>query len=125
MINGAPGPTLAVNAPKPVPADTLAGAVHGGRNADAATSTSSICAGGRPATNIVARGNCVRSFKSDYAWTHARTPQSKLAVAVDADSVSAMGFAFDTVNARVTYASPGGHVEAGGRARTTNRDSTA
>ena len=32
-------------------------------------------------------------------------------MAVDADDVSAMGFAFDTVNARVTYASSGGHVE--------------
>ena len=30
---------------------------------------------------------------------------------MDADGVSAMGFAFDSVNTRVTYASPGGHVE--------------
>ena len=62
-------------------------------------------------TNIVARGNAVRAFKSDYAWSRARAPQSKLSLAVDADEVSAMGFAFDTVNARVTYASSGGHVE--------------
>jgi translocation and assembly module TamB len=59
----------------------------------------------------VARGNAIRAFKSDYAWSRARTPQSKLSVGVDADDVSAMGFAFDTVNVRVTYASSGGHVE--------------
>ena len=53
--------------------------------------------------NIVARGKFVRRFESEYAWMNARTPQAKLAIGVDADSVSAMGFAFDTVNARVTY----------------------
>ena len=60
---------------------------------------------------VVARGNFVRRFASEYAWMNARTPQAKVAIGVDADSVSAMGFAFDTVNVRATYSSAGGHVE--------------
>ncbi len=110
LISGRPGPRLAVNTPKPVPADTLSGSMTA-----AGVLTGNITdfdlRGRAAGTNIVARGNAVRAFKSDYAWSHARSPQSKLSVAVDADSVSAMGFAFDTVNARLTYASPGGHVE--------------
>ena len=110
LINGRAGPKLAANVPKPVPADTLSGAVTA-----AGTITGNITdfdlRGRAAGENIVARGNAAQAFKSDYSWTHARTPQSKLALAVDADNVSAMGFAFDTVNARLTYASPGGHVE--------------
>jgi translocation and assembly module TamB len=110
LISGRPGPTLAVNAPKSVPADTLSGAVTA-----AGTLTGNITdfdlRGRAAGTNIIARGNALRAFKSDYSWSRARTPQSKLAVGVDADDVSAMGFAFDTVNARVTYAATGGHVE--------------
>lgn len=110
MISGRPGPRLQVRAPKPVSVDTLAGSFYA-----AGTLTGNIYdfglrgrAGGE---NIVARGNIVRRFQSEYAWIDARTPKSKLAVAVDADSVSAMGFEFDTVMARVTYSAPRGSVE--------------
>jgi translocation and assembly module TamB len=110
LISGAPPPRLVVNTPKPVPADTIAGTAYA-----AGTVRGNLYdfdlhgrAGGE---NVVARGNFVRSFQSVYDWQNVRTPQSKLAVALDAGDVSAMGFAFDTVNARVTYESPGGHIE--------------
>ena len=107
---GRAGPGLVVKAPQPVPRDTVSG-----RLAAAGTLRGNIydfelhgrAAGGQ----IVARGNSIRSFRSEYVWTNARTPQAKLAVGLDADSVSAMGFAFDTVSARLTYAPSGGHVE--------------
>src|SRR6185436_3350055 len=84
MISGRPGPKLAVNAPKAVPADTLSGT---------ASATGTISgniydfdlrgrAGGE---NVVARGNFIRRFQGEYAWTNARTPQQKLAVGLDAD----------------------------------------
>ena len=57
-------------------------------------------AGGK---NIAARGNFIHQFTSRYAWTNARTPTATLAVAVDADSVMAGGFALDTVAARLSY----------------------
>lgn len=110
VLSGNPGPQLVVHAPKPVPADTMTGAV-----AAKGTLSGNIydfnLKGRAAGENVVARGNFVKSFMAQYDWQNARTPNSKLALAIDADSVSVMGFAFDTANARLTYASPGGHVE--------------
>ena len=110
LINGRPGPKLVVAAPKPVPRDTMSGALIA-----AGTMRGNLYdfdlrgrAGGE---RIVVRGNAARWLQTEYAWTHARTPQANLAIGVDAAGVSAMGFAFDTANVRATYASPGGHVE--------------
>lgn len=110
MVRGTPPPRLVVNTPKPVSADTVSGSLRA-----AGTVRGNIydfdLEGRANGENVVVRGNAVARFQSDYAWTNARTAQSKLAVGLDASGVSAMGFAFDTLNARVTYASPGGHVE--------------
>ncbi len=110
LITGKPAPTLVVNAPKPVPADTLQGSLTAAGQITGNINDFSVRgrAGGE---NVVARGNALKSFMSEYSWVNARTPQAKMSVAVDAGKVSAMGFAFDTVNARLTYAEPGGHVE--------------
>lgn len=110
LLSGAPGPTLVVNAPKPVPADTLAGTLHaqGTLSGNIYDFDLRGTAGG---DNVIARGNFIRHFQGEYAWENARSPQSKLAVGIEAGGVSAMGFAFDTVSARLTYAKPGGHVE--------------
>ncbi|MDB4878312.1 MAG: hypothetical protein JWM41_4758 [Gemmatimonadetes bacterium] len=110
MINGRPAPRLAMTVPQPVPGDTISGKVYA-----AGTLRGNLYdfdlrgrAGGE---NVVARGNFVRRFQSEYAWINARTPQATLAVGLEADSLTAMGFAFDTLSARVTYKSPGGHIE--------------
>src|SRR5207249_2467399 len=109
-VYGRPGPKLVVRTPAPVRRDTVAGSF-----AAAGTVRGNIydfdLRGRAAGENVVARGNFVRRFQSEYAWSNARTPQSSLAFAVDADSVSAMGFHFDTVAARLTYTKPGGHVE--------------
>jgi translocation and assembly module TamB len=110
LISGAPPPRLVVSQPKAVPADTISGTLHAAGKLTGNIYDFSL-RGRAAGQNVVARGNFVKAFQSEYAWTNARTPQSKLAVGIDADSVSAMGFAFDSVTARVTYASPGGHVE--------------
>jgi translocation and assembly module TamB len=110
LISGRPGPTLVVATPAPVPRDTMSGALIA-----AGTLRGNVydfdLRGRAGGSNIVVRGNAARLFQSEYAWTHARSPQAKLAVGVDAGGVSVMGFAFDTANVRATYASPGGHVE--------------
>ena len=110
MMSGRPAPRLAIVVPKPVPADTISGSL------DAAGTLSGnlydFDLRGRAAgEKVVARGNFVRRFKTEYAWVNARTPQATLAVGLDADSLTVMGFAFDALNARVTYKSPGGHIE--------------
>jgi len=111
LITGAPGPKLSVPvARQPVPTDTVAGSLVADGTLRGNIYNFDL-RGRASGEKVVARGNFVRSFRGDYAWTNARSPQSKLAVAVEADSVSAMGFAFDSLSARVTYAKPGGHVE--------------
>jgi translocation and assembly module TamB len=110
MINGKPGPRLVVHAPKPVPADTLSGAAR-----TEGTVRGNIyqfdVRGRASGEKVIVRGNSVHRFASEYAWVNARSPDAKIAVGVDADSVSAMGFAFDTVNMRATYSPTGGRVE--------------
>ncbi|HEY4218934.1 MAG TPA: translocation/assembly module TamB domain-containing protein [Gemmatimonadaceae bacterium] len=110
MINGRAAPALNVALPQSVPTDTVSGSAYAAGKLSGNLYDFDLRgrAGGE---NVVARGNFVRRFQSEYVWTNARTPQSMLAVGLDADSVSAMGFGFDTLSARVTYQSPGGHVE--------------
>ncbi len=110
MITGAPGPKLAVNAPKPVPRDTIAGVVHAAGRLSGNIYDFDL-RGRAAGERVLVRGNFVRAFRAEYAWENARTPSAKLAVGLDADSLSVMGFAFDTARVRVTYAPPGGHVE--------------
>ena len=110
LISGRPGPKLVVATPKAVPRDTMSGVLTA-----AGTLRGNLydfdLRGRAGGDNIVVRGNAARWLHAEYAWTHARTPQSNLAVGVDAAGVSAMGFAFDTANVRASYASPGGHIE--------------
>ncbi len=109
-MNGNPGPRLVVNPPQPVPADTISGKLSAFGHVHGNLYDFDIV--GRAAgEKVVVRGNSIESFKTEYAMTHVRTPESKISVAIDAGGVTAMGFAFDTVTARVTYASPGGHVD--------------
>ena len=110
LISGVPPPKLVVNAPKPVPADTVSGSAYA-----AGTLTGNIhdfdLRGRAGGENVVVRGNYARRFRSEFAWRNARAATSTLAVGLDADSLSIRGFAFDTLHARLTHAPPGGHVE--------------
>lgn len=110
MINGRPGPQLNVRLPRSVAVDTLSGTFYAAGTLSGNVHDFNLRgrAGGE---NIVARGNVVRRFQSEYAWNEARSPQAKLAVAIDADSVSAMGFEFETMMARLSYTAPGGSVQ--------------
>ena len=110
LATGKPGPKLVVDLPSPVPADTLMGTVKA-----AGTLTGNIedfsLHGTAKGDSIVARGNSIRAFDSYYRWDNVRTPAAKLIAGVEAGTVSAMGFALDTVSIRATYATTGGHVE--------------
>jgi len=110
LISGRPGPKLAVKAPQAVPAGVLSGTLTAAGTVSGTLNDFDL-RGRAAGDSIIARGNAVQRFKSEYAWVHARSPRAKLVVAVDAADVRSMGFAFDTVGVRATYASPGGHVE--------------
>ena len=110
LISGQPPPRLVVSPPKPVAGDTISGSafVAGTVSGNIYDFTLQGRAGG---TNVNIRGNYARAFKSEFAWRNARTPTATLAVALDADSLSVMGFAFDSLLARVSYRTPGGQIQ--------------
>ncbi len=111
LLQGQPPPKLVVVLPEPVAADTIAGSAHA-----EGTLKGNIYGfdlrGGAGGENIVFRGNFVRAFQGDYVWRGVRTDRTTFNVGVRADSVSAMGFAFDSVSGRLTYADSKGHAEA-------------
>jgi translocation and assembly module TamB len=59
------------------------------------------------AANVVAYGHAVRRARLEYGWVGARTPESAVAVGAQLDSVTAAGFALDSVDARLTWRPPG------------------
>ncbi len=55
-------------------------------------------------------GSSVKSFAATYSWKTAFTPQSRVAVNVQASTVEAAGFALDSVSLIADYAHPNGTV---------------
>src|SRR5204863_145384 len=66
--------------------------------------------GSANATGLVVRGNAARHVAVTYGWTDARTPQSKVTVTARGDTISALGFAFDSLAADLSYRKPNGSV---------------
>ena len=117
LVHRQPAPKLVVITPQPVPRDTMSGRLF-----LVGTLSGNIdqfdLRGRAEGDSIIARGNTVQRVVSSYAWRGGRATPSVFAFAADADRVSALGFAFDTATARLTYAAPGpeddggrGHVE--------------
>jgi hypothetical protein len=109
-ITGAPPPRLVVDTPRVIRRDTIAGSLYASgvlrgniRNFD--------LRGRAAGEGLIFRGHAARSFRSEYAWTDARTKNSTMAVAFQGDSVSVAGFQFDTLDARLSYQAPRGRVE--------------
>jgi translocation and assembly module TamB len=110
IVTGKAPPKLQVTMPLSVRRDTV-----GGKLTAAGTISGNLydfnlngAAGGE---NVAARGNFIRRFHSLYAWTNARTPNATLAVAMNADSAMVVGFALDSVDARLSYHNSAGRVE--------------
>jgi hypothetical protein len=95
-IRGAPPMRVQVDTPQAIPRNVLAGSLRA-----TGTITGSIerfkPAGLGNAAGLIVRGNAARHITTTYNWTDARTPQSKMTVAVRGDTISALGFAFDSL----------------------------
>jgi translocation and assembly module TamB len=110
IVTGKAPPKLNVRMPRAVPRDTVGGAAR----AEGVISGNLYdfdLRGTARGENVALRGNFVRRFASDYAWTNARTSAAKLAIGVDADSLMVRGFALDAVKGRLSYDKPGGHID--------------
>jgi translocation and assembly module TamB len=101
------GPRLVVDTPQVVRRDSLAGSAYAvgtlGGNA------SHFEMRGRAAgEGLVLLGNTIRRMRAEFGVFHGQTPSPRIAVAVQADTVMAAGFAFDSLDARLIYRSPNG-----------------
>jgi translocation and assembly module TamB len=55
------------------------------------------------ADSIDVHGYAAQHLRAEYAWTNARTPASVMAIGLFGDTVTAAGFAFDSIDARLSY----------------------
>ena len=103
-------PRVAVDTPAAVRMNQLSGSVRADGVATGNIRNFGV-RGTASGTGIVARGNTVGSFVSDYTWINARTPQSQVSINARAKEVRALGFDLDSVGARLTYRKPNGTAE--------------
>ncbi len=86
----------------PVPRDSLSGSVYAAGSARGSIARFSM-RGRLGARDLVAFGNTAHEVRAEYAWNDAMTKGSTVAAAVDADSVTAAGFAMDSAQLRTSY----------------------
>ncbi|MEO8335614.1 MAG: translocation/assembly module TamB domain-containing protein [bacterium] len=72
-------------------------------------------------TALIVQGNSAAHVEATYSWIDATTKSSKVTASIRADTVSALGFAFDNVSADFTYLAPNGTMKIGVR-QGTQRD---
>jgi translocation and assembly module TamB len=108
-IRGAPPMRVQVDTPPAIPRNVLAGSLRA-----TGTLTGSIerfnLQGSANGVGLIVRGNAARHIATTYSWTDARTPQAKMTVAVRGDTISAAGFAFDSLAADLSYLKPNGTI---------------
>jgi autotransporter translocation and assembly factor TamB len=103
-------PRIPVDTPATIAKDSLAGAVYAAGVLRG--NIESFDARGRAgAVKLVALGNTVARARVAYSGNAIRSKQQSFAVAAVADSISAAGFALDSVDVRATYREPGGNVQ--------------
>lgn len=95
--------------PRAIPRNLLAGAVSAKGSIAGSIDRFSL-RGDATAKGLIVRGNAARHLSATYAWTDARTKSSTFEADLKADTVSAFGFAFDSLAGTVKYLAPSGSV---------------
>ena len=96
-----------VDTPRAIPRNILAGSVRATGTITGSVRRFSL-QGTATGTGLIVRGNAARQVAATYSWENARTVQSKLTVALAGDTISAFGFAFDSLAGDLSYLKPGG-----------------
>jgi translocation and assembly module TamB len=108
-ISGLAPRPVQVDTPSAIPRGLLAGSLRA--NGTIAGNVSHFNLQGTAAgTGLVVKGNAARHLTSSYSWTDARSATPKLVVSLRADTVSAFGFAFDSLAGDLSYLKPGGTI---------------
>jgi translocation and assembly module TamB len=108
-VRGAPPLRLQVDTPRAIPRSLLAGSLRASGTITGSVQRFSL-QGSASGAGLVVRGNAARHVAATYSWTDARTAQSKMAVALRGDTISAAGFAFDSLVADLSYVKPTGSI---------------
>ncbi|MDB4881617.1 MAG: hypothetical protein JWL95_383 [Gemmatimonadetes bacterium] len=108
-VAGAPPIKLQVDTPAAIPRNVLAGSLRASGTITGSVNRFSL-QGSANGTGLVVRGNAARHAAATYSWTDARTAQSKMTAALRADTISALGFAFDSLAGDLSYLKPSGTV---------------
>ena len=108
-ISGAPPPRAQIDTPRAVPRNLVAGSLSASGTITGSVSRFSLT-GSATGSGLIVRGNSARHVAATYSWTDARTAQSKMSVAFSGDTISAYGFAFDSLAGQLSYLKPGGTV---------------
>ena len=108
-IANLPAPQLRVpsDTPRALPKGLLAGSLRANGTITGSLDRFSV-EGTASGTGLIVQGNSVRHFNANYAWLDARSKKSAVAAQVRADTISAYGFAFDSLTTDLTYAAPNG-----------------
>jgi translocation and assembly module TamB len=108
-VSGAAMPRVQVDTPVAIPRGLVAGSVQA-KGTIVGSLDHFTLEGTLTGAGIVARGNAARHVQATYSWVDARTANAKMNVSVAADTVSAYGFAFDSVTADLSYLKPSGTI---------------
>jgi translocation and assembly module TamB len=100
---------IPVDTPAAIPRNVLAGSVHAAGTITGSVSRFSLV-GTASGAGLIVRGNSARHVAATYDWENARTAQSKVNVALAGDTITAFGFAFDSLAGDLSYLKPSGTV---------------
>jgi len=108
-VTGKALPSFPVDTPRVISRSQLSGSI-----AAQGTATGNIhtfdMTGSVTGNNLVAFGSSVGAISTNYTWTTALTPESRVAAQASAVNVLAMGFALDTVSFTASYSHPNGEI---------------
>ncbi|MEO8619950.1 MAG: translocation/assembly module TamB domain-containing protein, partial [bacterium] len=108
-IANLPPPQLRVPAdtPRAIPKGLLAGSLKANGTIKGSIDRLSV-EGTASGDSLIVQGSSVRRFDATYSWLDAGTKTSTVKANVRADTISAYGFAFDSLAGDLTYVAPNG-----------------
>ena len=108
-ISGLPPRRVQVDTPKAIPRGLIAGSLRANGSITGNVAHFNL-QGTATGSGLVVKGNSARHLATTYSWTDARSARSRLTVSLAADTVSAFGFAFDSLAGQLSYLKPGGTI---------------
>ena len=110
-VRGAPPVQIRIpsDTPRAIPKDLLAGSLRASGKITGSIDRFSV-EGTASGAGLVVQGNAAKHFNSTYSLADVRTKSSKISASLRADTVSAFGFAFDSLAGDLTYLAPNGNL---------------